>query len=124
MPARKPEECDLLIAEAITQGELDAAVALYEPGATFVPEPGKAATGKEAVRQALSGFIALKPTLTLEVPKVIQAGEIALLCSEWSLTGTGPDGRPVNLSGRGTEVVRRQPDGTWKFIIDNPFGVD
>jgi len=23
---------------------------------------------------------------------------------------------------RGTEVVRRQADGTWRFVIDNPTG--
>ena len=31
-----------------------------------------------------------------------------------------PDGEPmVNTSA---EVVRRQPGGTWKYAIDNPFG--
>ena len=45
MPARRPEEADLLVIEALNTGDVEAALALYEPGATFVPEPGQAATG-------------------------------------------------------------------------------
>ena len=44
------------------------------------------------------------------------------------LVGTGaspaltPDGKSVTMTGRSAEVVRRQADGTWKFMIDNPRG--
>jgi hypothetical protein len=27
---------------------------------------------------------------------------------------------PVNLTGHNAEVLRRQPDGSWTFVIDNP----
>jgi hypothetical protein len=30
----------------------------------------------------------------------------------------------VSMSGQGREVVRRQPDGTWRFVIDAPNGLD
>ena len=76
----------------------------------------------EAIRQVMSQFLALQPTLTLKVTAV-QAGAIALLSSTWSLAGTGPDGKPVSMSGQGREVVRRQPDGTWRFVIDAPNGL-
>ena len=122
MPARRPEEADLLIGEAINAGDLDAAVALYEPEASFVPARGQVITGTEAIREVMTGFIAMKPKLTIQVPKVVQVGDIALLYSEWSVTGTGPDGSAINLTGKGREVVRRQPDGTWRFIIDDPNG--
>ena len=125
MPARNPQDCDLLLADAINAGDVEAAVALYEPDAGFLAEPGKAVTGTEAVREVMSGFMSLKPTITLEVDKVVPSGgDLALTCSKWSLSGTDADGNPVNISGRGTEVVRRQPDGTWLFVIDNPFGTD
>jgi uncharacterized protein (TIGR02246 family) len=121
MPARRPEETDLLVIEALNAGDVEAALAFYEPGATFVPEPGKAATGLEAIREVLNGFLALRPRLTIEVPEVTVSGDVALLGSRWTLKGTGPDGSPVDLAGQGAEVVRRQADGGWKFIIDNPF---
>ena len=123
MPARRPEECDTLLGEALNRGDLEAAVALYEPTAAFVAEPGKVVTGHAAVREAMNGFLSLKPKLSIQVDAVQNGGgDIALLQSKWSLTGTGPDGKPMSMSGNGVEVVRRQPDGTWKFIIDNPNG--
>ncbi|MGE0820922.1 MAG: SgcJ/EcaC family oxidoreductase [Candidatus Binatia bacterium] len=123
MPARKPEECDLLLGEALNRGDIEAALALYEPMAAFVQEPGKVVIGHAGVREAMNGFLALKPRLTIEVHAVQNGGgDIALLQSKWSLTGTGADGKPLSMSGNGVEVVRRQADGTWKFIIDNPNG--
>lgn len=125
MPARKPEECDLLLVEALGKGDLEAALALYEPNASFVLDSGQVVTGLGAIREVMQGFLALKPKFTMEV-KAVQNGDenIALLRGQWCLDGTGPDGKPMTMSGNSTEVVRRQPDGTWKFIIDNPRGAD
>ena len=121
--ARTPEDVDRLLAEAFRRNDLEALVALYEPGATLVAQPGQAVTGQTAIREVLQGFLALSPTLELEVIGTLRSGDVALLCSRWTLTGTTPDGQPVRLSGRGAEVVRQQADGSWRYVIDNPhFG--
>jgi uncharacterized protein (TIGR02246 family) len=122
MPAQKPEECDLLIAEYINTGNLDGAVELYEPSATFVAAPGKTITGQAAIREVLKGMLAGKPRLTMKVPIVVQNGDLALLVSDYTVVMTDADGKPSTIAARGTEVVRRQTDGTWRFVIDNPTG--
>ncbi len=104
-------------------GNLNALVALYEPGASFATEPGKFVSGSAAVREALKGFLALKPKITFNVRRVISSGDVALVHADWNITGTGPDGKPVKMEGRSAEVVRRQRDGTWLFLIDNPNAV-
>ncbi len=124
MPARSPEEVNSLFAEALHAGDLDSLVALYEEAAILVPQPGQIATGKNEIRQALGGFIALKPTMKVEVYRVFQTGGIALTHSDWTLTGTAPDGSAVNMGGKSADVMRQQSDGTWLLIIDNPFGSD
>ena len=123
MPARNPEELDRLFSAALNSGNLDALVALYEPQATLTPEPGHVVTGAQAIREALSAFVALKPTLTLEVKTLAQTGDIALTSARWTLSGTGPDGNQTTMSGYSVEVSRRQPDGTWLFVIDTPWGL-
>jgi len=125
MPARKPEECDTLLVEAINRGDLEAALALYEPNASFVQDSGEVVTGLGAIREVMQGFLAIKPKFSIEV-KAVQSGDggLALLRAKWSATGTGPDGKPMSISGNSTEVVRRQSDGTWRFVIDNPRGAD
>jgi uncharacterized protein (TIGR02246 family) len=123
MPARKPEECDTILVDAINKGDLEAALALYEPNARFVQESGEVVTGHPAIREEMKAFLAIKPKFTINVTGVQSAdGNIALTQAKWTVTGTGPDGKPVTMSGRSAEVVRKQADGTWKFLIDNPRG--
>src|SRR5215212_9353274 len=122
MPAHTPEELPPLFAQAFSAHDLEAALALYEPEATLIPQPGQVVTGTEAIREALSGFLALKPKFELEFKKAFQAGDIALLFSEWTLSATNPDGNAVEMEGRTSDVARRQPDGRWLVVIDNPSG--
>jgi len=125
MAARRPEELDRLFAQALNAGDLDALLALYEPNAALAPQPGQVVTGAQSIREALRAFIAMKPTLTmLETKTVMQTGEIALNSAKWHLTGTGPDGSPVTMDGHSAEVARRQADGTWRMVIDSPWGLE
>jgi ketosteroid isomerase-like protein len=52
------------------------------------------------------------------------AADLALVTSEWSFNGTGPEGKSVNIASIARDVLRQQPDGTWRVIIDNPWGTD
>ncbi len=124
MPARRPEEIHGLFADALNSGEIDALMALYEPGASLIPQPGQLATGTQAIRQALSEFLAMKPTISVGTRNIVQAGDIALLYSKWTLRGTGPDGNPIEMAGQGTEVARRQRDGAWLLVVDNPYAAE
>ena len=123
MPARRPEELDLLFGRAVNAGDIDAVMALYEPGACLMPEPGQVVSGTKAVREALAGFLALKPKIKLDVKKLAETDDVAFTSARWVLEGTGPDGSPVKMEGQSAEVSRRQPDGSWLFVIDNPFGL-
>ena len=111
-----------LWAETFVAGDLDALVALYEADALLVAQPGEVVTGVEAIREALRAFLATEPSFNLEVREVLQAGDIALSFADWTLVGTGPDGEPIEMSAQTSDVLRRQPDGTWRFVIDNPYG--
>lgn len=124
MSAKRPEELDRLFAQSLSAGNLDALLALYEANAALAAQPGMVVTGTQSIREALQAFIAMKPTLTiLESKTVVQTGEIALTSARWQLTGSGPDGSPVTMSGHSAEVVRLQADGTWRFVIDSPWGL-
>ena len=112
------------IVEGINTGNLEALMALYEPEAAFAAQPGVLAHGSLGVRQSLSAFIGMKGTLDLKVTRVLEAGGLALVAGFWSFSGTGPDGAPVTLTGRNADVLRRQADGSWRFVIDNPWGTD
>jgi ketosteroid isomerase-like protein len=72
----------------------------------------------------MGGFLAMKGTLGLKVTRVLEAGDLALVVGVWSFVGTGPDGGPVTLTGHNADVLRRQANGSWRFMIDNPWGTE
>lgn len=124
MPARTPEEVHELWAELFSAGDVDGLVDLYEPDAIIAPRPGRAVAGYTALREVLESFIAPEAKFDLKLLGALQCGDIALLYSRWTLMGRRPDGRDVNVRGLTSDVVRRQVDGSWRFVIDNPYGCE
>jgi uncharacterized protein (TIGR02246 family) len=119
-----PEEVLNSIVEGINSGDLDSLMTLYESDACFASQPGQIAKSPESVRQSLRSFIDLKGKLDLKVKRVLQASDLALVITEWSFIGTSSDGNPVNMAAKSADVLRHQADGTWLFVIDNPWGTD
>lgn len=120
----QPKSSDVVaeLVNAVNQGNLEAAIALYEAGASFVAQPGRVAIGTESLREALAGMIALKPILTAVAHQTVEANGVALYCSKWSLSGTAADGSPVQMVGTSSDVLRQQVNGQWLIAIDNPWG--
>jgi hypothetical protein len=40
----------------------------------------------------------MRGKLESKIKRVVQASNLALVISDWSFSGTGPDGNPVNLT--------------------------
>lgn len=119
-----PQDTITQLVIAMNAQDLETAVTLFEPAASFVIKPGVVVSGTSGIRQALEGFMALKPTLTIEAQQLVQAADVAQYCARWSLKGIDPTGTAVQLTGRSSSIMRRQPDGRWRFVVDNPWGTD
>jgi uncharacterized protein (TIGR02246 family) len=122
MRAQTPADVDRLFAEALSRGDLDGALAQYEDDAQFVQDNGEVAQGRAAIREALRDLLTNHPTLDCYEIDVQQHGDLAVLRARWTYTGIGRDGAPIDARGRSIEIVRRQPDGSWRFVIDMPSG--
>jgi len=119
-----PEEVLNSVVEGINTGNLDSLMMLYETDACFASQPGQLAKSPETIRQSLRSFIDMNGKLDLKVKRVLQTRDVALVISEWSVSGTGPDGKHVNMAAKSADVLRQQADGSWCFVIDNPWGTD
>jgi len=121
--AHEPSQVLLLACAALTDGDLEAAVALYEPGATLSWGPDHTAAGHAAIRRVLAGVMDLRLPLRARSVRVLRAGPLALITAERALTGTGPDGVAVALTGPAALIARCQPAGTWLAAADQwrPF---
>jgi ketosteroid isomerase-like protein len=122
MSTATPEQVLESIVTGINSGNLDGLLPLYESEAAFATRPGTLAPGAPGIRDALGGFISMNGKLDLEVIRVLEVDDLALVIGTWSFNGVGPDGEPVQLAAENADVLRRQTDGTWRFVIDNPWG--
>ena len=107
---------------AINRGAVEAALALYEPDAVLIAQPGHPARGPDELRAALQQFAALKPILRSRADSVVEMGDLALYVSRWTLHGTDPSDQSVTVGGESSDILRRQRDGRWLIAIDNPWG--
>ena len=97
-------------------------MASYETEATVVFEPGSPVSDAAQLEQMFAGMAAVNPVFDYVGHEVIVNGDIAVHIAPWSMTGKTPDGQELAQSGLSIAVLRRQPDGSWKMVIDNPHG--
>lgn len=121
MSARNPADVDHLFGERVNAADLEGTVALYEAGATLVASDAGPQVGHDAIRAYLAGLIALAPTIDMGAVRTVALGDdLAVLHHDWHATFKDPNGQPVQMTGKATEIVRRQKDGSWLFLFDDP----
>jgi ketosteroid isomerase-like protein len=125
--ARNPVEAIEIVSVAISDGDLEAALAQYEHGAILWPwhsgevageasAPAGGDPGSAASR--LHDVMELRLPLAVRVLAVVPAGDLALVLAERRISGVGPDCERVELTGSGAAIVRRQPGGGWRIAAD------
>ncbi len=112
--------CEAL-ARAINQGDLEAALGCFAPGATLVLADGSVASGAEAIGARLSGLISAGAEVRVELRGVLVASDTALAHERWQISYGGvPD--PRLLHAPCPSLVMRQLAGEWKLAIAAPWG--
>ncbi|WP_439677896.1 YybH family protein [Embleya sp. MST-111070] len=119
MTALSPEELNSLYEARVREGDLDGLVRLYEDEATF-GGPSGLDRGVDAIRESLARMLAMKPGFTVRSRRLVTAGGLALMAGDWHFTGVTADGESIDSTGTSVEVARQQPDGTWRYVIDEP----
>jgi ketosteroid isomerase-like protein len=125
--ARSPVEAIEIVSLAISDGDLEAALAQYEDDAVLLPwKPDPAdgevsAGGDGSSRSAASKLrdvMDLRLPIALRVLTVVPAGDQALVLAERRISGAGPDCERVELSGSGAAIIRRHPGAGWRIAAD------
>jgi uncharacterized protein (TIGR02246 family) len=108
--ALHPEDLTRLFVERANEGDAAGVAELYEEQAVMAYPPGKLTVGRDAIRAFWERVLANAPRFKQESPlPTLISGDIAL-------TSTPPrDG-----AGARAQVTRRQPDGTWLRLLDQP----
>jgi ketosteroid isomerase-like protein len=108
--ALTPEDLTRLFVERANRKDAAGIAALYEEHAVMAFPPGSQTTGRDAIRALWEKLLPDMPRFEPEEPlPTLVSGDIAL-------TATAPkDG-----AGARAQVARRQPDGSWLRLLDQP----
>lgn len=105
--------------DRLNSGDIDGLVDLYVGDVTYVNPEGKHMQGDASVRADFAAIVALKPRIVLGDRKHIRYHDTVLTTNHWRMNHDGPNGTRQDTTGGGIEVLRRQADGGWRFIIDD-----
>jgi uncharacterized protein (TIGR02246 family) len=108
--ALKPEDLTRLFVARANDRDAAGMAALYEEQAVIAYPPGKMTVGRDAIGALMEGMLANAPRFEPEAPlPTLVSGDIALTST------VARDG-----AGARAQVARRQPDGTWLRLLDQP----
>jgi ketosteroid isomerase-like protein len=108
--AVRPEDLTRLFVERANAKDAEGIALLYEQDAVMAYPPGQQTVGRDAIRKLWEAALPQLPAFEQEPPLP------TLISGELALTSTPPrDG-----AGARAQVVRRQSDGTWLRVLDQP----
>ncbi|WP_293779054.1 DUF4440 domain-containing protein [uncultured Oxalicibacterium sp.] len=122
--AMMPEDSSRILVHAIETGDIDTIIALYEEEAILFSKSGRALQGEAAIRDNNLALIALKPAFAIEfITATISAdGQLATNRMKATLSWKTESGEEKQASVDTLEVLRKQEDGSWRYVIDDPYG--
>ncbi|NKB53478.1 MAG: DUF4440 domain-containing protein [Rhizobiaceae bacterium] len=108
--------------EAFHNGNLSKVMNAYEKSPAIAFEPGQFISDRKTIEQMFQGAFTLKPEFSYAGHEVMVSGNLAVHIAPWTMQATSADGQSITQSGLSVAVLRRQVDGTWLLVIDNPHG--
>lgn len=108
--AMKPEDITRLFVERSNAGDAEGVAALYEENAVLAYPPGGQTVGRAAIQALWETVLANRPHFEPEQPlPTLTSGDLALTST------VAKDGAGIRV-----QVARRQPDGSWLRVLDQP----
>ena len=112
-----PSHINSIFAHGFNFRDVDMLITLYDPDGAVVERDGTVSYGLEAIRRHLEELVAIGGEMTATNFTAVIVGEIALVTAGWMIVGSHA---APELRGRSSEVLRRQRDGSWAYLIDQP----
>jgi len=108
--AMTPEDITRLFVERSNAGDAEGVAALYEEDAVLAYPPGRTTVGRAAIQELWAKVLASGARFSPETPlPTLVSGDLAPTSTP-----------PRDDAGARAQVVRRQPDGSWLRVLDQP----
>lgn len=115
---KSPELMNETFVRAFNSRDIENLMQLYEPESILVDHAGEA-KGLAAIRAKLKTLLEVPGWIEGQNNFCLPHGDLALLRADWRMIG--PDGQAM-FGGSSAEIVRRQADGRWLYVVDHASG--
>ncbi len=119
-----PNQMNNCFADAYNSGRIENLIALFETDAQSVTMTGSVLSGTGSIKEDLEKLLLFGGQMISVNKFAVQYDNIALLRADWTIATKDNSGNAIEIKGSSAEVVRRQANGTWLYIIDHPFGAN
>jgi ketosteroid isomerase-like protein len=109
------------LGEFMVARDLDGVMSIHEPEAALVEWGGAVARTEEEIRKVYEDFFATEPVLNVNAQQIVDAGGVAIILGDYTLDYKNANGTVVSVDGKFGDIVRQQPDGSWLYLLDNPY---
>jgi uncharacterized protein (TIGR02246 family) len=107
--------------KAVAAKNADQIATYFADDASLLAPGAPVATGKDAIRQTWSAMMGTPGfALTFAPDKITVVGDAAYEIGEYQLTTIDKSGKPHVAKAKYITVWGKQPDGSWKAVIDAP----
>ncbi len=101
---------------------INGVMSCYEPNAVVVFEPETPIFDTNVLKEMFTEMSMANPVFSYSGHEVFITGNIATHIAPWQMTAKAPDGTEIKQSGLSVAVLRKQKNGQWLMILDNPHG--
>lgn len=102
--------------------DIEGVMKSYESEALVVFEPEHPISDAGVLKEMFQGAFTLNPNFTYSGHEVFINGDIAMHIAPWSMIGKTPEGTKIEQNGLSVAILRKQENGGWLMIFDNPHG--
>ena len=120
MAVTDPRDNHSLFERLSKEGDVEGLVELYTEDARYVAGPDQHLRGRDEIRTALQAMVDAGYQTRLDLTGLVVAGDVALEKSRWTTELPGENGAMVETTGLSTVVLRRESDGCWRILVDDP----
>lgn len=120
----EPHHMNECFANAFNSGDVHRLNALFEPSAKVVNYHGEILSGYEAINEEHLNLLKLGGKMTSTNKYCVVIDDISLLRADWVIETLNEKSEKLIIKGSSSEIVRKQDNNSWLYIVDHPFGAN
>lgn len=112
---------DASLQQAVAAKDLNKIMSFYADTAVLMPTAEPLVSGKAAIAEEWEHILAIpafQNTSKLSRVEVSSSGDLAYTMGSYQTRLMGEDGKVVTEPGKWLSVWKKQPDGTWRVVVE------